>query len=64
MREGRIVLDGTPTEAFAEAAWPTLASTYLEPPLAARVGARRGLGATPTEAALVGALTARGTAGR
>jgi energy-coupling factor transport system ATP-binding protein len=59
MREGRIVLDGTPTEAFAEAAWPTLASTYLEPPLAARVGARLGLGATPTESALVAALATR-----
>jgi energy-coupling factor transport system ATP-binding protein len=57
MREGRIVLDGTPAEAFAESAWRTLASTYLEPPLAARVGARLGLGpATPTEAALVTAL--------
>jgi energy-coupling factor transport system ATP-binding protein len=64
MRAGRIILDGTPADAFGEAAWPTLASTYLEPPLAARVGARLGLGATPTEAALVGALTARGTAGR
>jgi energy-coupling factor transport system ATP-binding protein len=64
MRAGRIVLDGTPAEAFAEAAWPTLASTYLEPPLAARVGARLGFGATPTEAALVAALTARATAGR
>jgi energy-coupling factor transport system ATP-binding protein len=57
MRDGRIVLDGTPAEAFAETAWPTLASTYLEPPLAARVGARLGLGpATPTEVALVTAL--------
>jgi energy-coupling factor transport system ATP-binding protein len=64
MRAGRIVLDGTPSEAFAEAAWPTLASTYLEPPLVARVGARLGFGATPTEAALVAALTARATAGR
>jgi energy-coupling factor transport system ATP-binding protein len=63
MREGRIVLDGTPTEAFAEAAWPTLASTYLEPPLAARVGVRLGLGATPTESALVAALTASSGAG-
>jgi energy-coupling factor transport system ATP-binding protein len=59
MREGRIVLDGTPAEVFAEASWPVLASTYLEPPLAARVGARLGLGSTPTEAALVGALAAR-----
>jgi len=62
MREGRIVLDGTPAEAFAESAWPTLASTYLEPPLAARVGARLGLGSVPTEAALVAALAMRGAA--
>ena len=34
MRDGRVVLDGTPAEVFAESAWPTLASTYLEPPLA------------------------------
>lgn len=59
MRAGRIVLDGTPAEVFAEAAWPTLASTYLEAPLAARVGARMGFGATPTEAALVKALADR-----
>jgi energy-coupling factor transport system ATP-binding protein len=56
MRDGRIVLDGTPAAAFAEEAWQTLASTYLEPPLPARIGARLGLGPTPTEAALVEAL--------
>jgi energy-coupling factor transport system ATP-binding protein len=60
MRAGRIVLDGTPAEVFAETSWPTLASTYLEPPLAARVGARLGVGATPTEASLVDAAAARG----
>jgi energy-coupling factor transport system ATP-binding protein len=60
MREGRIVLDGAPDEVFAEAAWPTLASTFLEPPLAARVGARLGLGATPTDERLVEALAAQG----
>jgi energy-coupling factor transport system ATP-binding protein len=60
MRDGRIVLDGPPDEVFAEAAWPTLASTFLEPPLAARVGARMGLGATPTDDRLVEALAARG----
>jgi energy-coupling factor transport system ATP-binding protein len=60
MGEGRIVLDGSPAEVFAPAAWPTLASTYLEAPLAARVGARLGLGSTPTEASLVDALSARG----
>jgi energy-coupling factor transport system ATP-binding protein len=60
MREGRIVLDGTPAQVFAEPEWPALASTSLEAPLAARVGARLGLGSTPTEAALVEALAARG----
>ena len=60
MRAGRIVLDGTPADVFGEASWDVLASTYLEPPLAARVGARLGLGSTPTEASLVGALAARG----
>ena len=60
MRTGRIVLDGTPADVFAEPAWPTLASTYLEPTLPARVGARLGLGAAPTEAALVAALRGRG----
>ena len=60
MRAGRIVLDGPPAEVFAEAAWPVLASTFLEPPLAARVGARLGLGATPTDEALLAALGARG----
>ncbi len=59
MRAGRIVLDGTPADVFGEASWDALASTYLEPPLAARVGARLGLGSTPTEATLVEALQAR-----
>ena len=56
MGSGRILLDGTPAEVFAEPAWPTLASTYLEPPLAARVGARLDLGGTPTERGLVETL--------
>ena len=60
MGDGRILLDGTPADVFAEAAWPVLASTYLEPTYTARVGARLGLGATPTEASLVEALSARG----
>lgn len=58
MGAGRILLDGSPADVFGEPAWPTLASTYLEPPLAARVGARLGLGTTPTEASLVEALAA------
>jgi energy-coupling factor transport system ATP-binding protein len=60
MCEGRIILDGQPAEVFAEAAWPVLASTGLEPPLAARIGAHLGLGSTPTEATLVEALATRG----
>jgi energy-coupling factor transport system ATP-binding protein len=59
MRAGKVIMDGTPAEVFAEPSWPTLASTYLEPPLAARVGARLGLGATPTEVSLVEALARR-----
>lgn len=59
LRAGKVVLDGTPTEAFAEAAWPTLADTYLEPPYPAVVGARLGLGSTPTVESVVEALRAR-----
>ncbi len=58
MRAGRVVLDGSPADVFAEPNWETLASTYLEPPLAARVGARLGLGSTPTEESLVAAMAA------
>jgi energy-coupling factor transport system ATP-binding protein len=58
MREGRVVLDRSPADVFAETAWPTLASTFIEPPLPARLGARLGLGSTPTEAAFVEALAA------
>jgi energy-coupling factor transport system ATP-binding protein len=60
MQAGRIVLDGTPAAVFAEPSWPTLAATNLEPPLAARTGARLGLGPTPNDAAVVEALVARG----
>jgi energy-coupling factor transport system ATP-binding protein len=59
MGAGRILMDGSPAEVFAEPAWPTLASTYLEPTLAARVGARLGLGSTPTEAGLIETLATR-----
>lgn len=60
MRDGRIVLDGNPAEVFAEPAWETLASTFLEPPLAARIGARLGLGSTPTDGSLAERLLSRG----
>ncbi len=64
MRAGRVLLDGSPDAVFAEAAWPDLRATYLEPPQAAVAGSRLGLGATPTEAAFVEALRTRGGAGR
>ena len=59
MRTGTVVLDGSPAEVFAESNWEALASTYVEPPLPARVGARLGLGAIPTESGLVEAIAAR-----
>jgi energy-coupling factor transport system ATP-binding protein len=59
MRAGMVVLDGSPGEVFAEPSWPVLASTYLEPPLAARVGAAAGLGSTPSESSLIEGLAAR-----
>ena len=59
MHRSRIVLDGSAAEVFAEDAWPTLATTFIEPPLAARLGARLGLGSTPTERAFVDAVAAR-----
>lgn len=58
MREGRVVVDGAPAEVFAEERWPELRASYLEPPLPAVVGARLGLGSTPTETALLTALRA------
>jgi energy-coupling factor transport system ATP-binding protein len=56
LRAGTVILDGPPASAFAEPSWDALRSTYLEPPLAAVVGARMGLGATPTDDALLSAL--------
>jgi energy-coupling factor transport system ATP-binding protein len=56
MRGGRVIADGTPASVFGQDTWDLLASTYLEPPLAARVGARLGLSATPTQEALLAAL--------
>lgn len=56
MGGGRVLADGSPARVFAADAWPMLASTYLEPPLAARAGERIGVGATPTEGALLARL--------
>jgi energy-coupling factor transport system ATP-binding protein len=57
MRAGRVILDGTPSEAFGSDSWETLRSSFLEPPLAAIVGDRLGLGATPDRASLIAALS-------
>jgi energy-coupling factor transport system ATP-binding protein len=56
MRAGRVILDGDPAVVFGPDSWDSLASTYLEPPLAAVAGDRLGLGSTPTDADLIGAL--------
>jgi hypothetical protein len=60
MRAGKVALDGSPAAVFAQASWPELRAAYLEPPLPAAVGARLGLGSTPTAAALVSALVGEG----
>ena len=57
MRDGSVILDEPVDRVFAERNWPILASTFLEPPLAARVGVHLGVGPTPTPAALVAALS-------
>jgi energy-coupling factor transport system ATP-binding protein len=50
---GRVLLDGPPDAVFDPEHWPVLASTYVDPPYAARVGERLGFGSTPTIAAVV-----------
>jgi energy-coupling factor transport system ATP-binding protein len=59
MAAGRITLDGPPAAVFAEPNWSALRATNVEPPLAALVGARLGVGSRPTEADLVAALARR-----
>ena len=56
LERGRITAQGTTQEVFAQAQWPTLRAAGLEPTAAALIGARLGLGSTPTEGALVEAL--------
>ena len=56
---GRIAIDGSTVEVFAEERWPALREAGLEPPEAARIGARLGLGSTPTEEAIAAALISR-----
>lgn len=50
---GHLVADAAPEVVFAEDGWPVLRSTYLEPPLAALLGASLGLGSTPTDQSLL-----------
>jgi energy-coupling factor transport system ATP-binding protein len=56
LREGRVVLDALPGEAFAPSAWATLRGTGLEPPPAAVLADRLGVGPVATEAALIRSL--------
>jgi energy-coupling factor transport system ATP-binding protein len=56
MRDGLVVADGPPGDVFAPERAELLASTGLEPPPAARIGARLGFGTTPTLDALAEAL--------
>lgn len=58
LRAGRVILDGPPATVFAEESRTLLESTFLEAPLAARLGARLGLGSTPTDTSLIAALAA------
>jgi energy-coupling factor transport system ATP-binding protein len=62
LAQGRVVMDGSPADVFAEASWPLVRSAGLEPPAAAILGARLGLGSTPTEAALLASAAAAGRA--
>ena len=59
MRAGRVVADGPPAAVLDGRQADLLATTGLEPPVAARIGTRLGLGSTPTAEALVGALRGR-----
>lgn len=59
MRGGKIILDASPAEVFAESKWELLYSTNLAPPYPAVVGARLGLGSTPRESDVVAALSER-----
>jgi energy-coupling factor transport system ATP-binding protein len=56
MRDGEIVADASPAEVFAPGCEALLVSTGLVAPVAARLGARLGLGSTPSIAMLLAAL--------
>ena len=58
MLDRTVVLDGPVGEAFDETNWGVLRSTNLDAPFAATLGARAGLGSTPTDDSFVAALAA------
>jgi len=58
LRDGRVILDAPPGEAFGSANWETLRLTGLEPPPAAVAADRLGLRGIATEEDLIGALAA------
>jgi energy-coupling factor transport system ATP-binding protein len=60
LRGGTVILDGPPAAVFAAESFEALRSTYVEAPLPARLGAKLGLGATPTDDALLSALPGGG----
>ena len=57
MRSGEVIADGAPPHILAAGHSALLASTGLEPPISARIGARLGLSGTSTLGALMEALT-------
>jgi energy-coupling factor transport system ATP-binding protein len=59
MGAGGILLDGPPSSVFAADAWETLRSTYVEPPMAAKLGEELALGSTPTDRDLITAVSRR-----
>ena len=60
MRSGEVIADGAPPDILAADNADLLASTGLEPPIAARIGARLGLSGTSTLGALTEALSRSG----
>ena len=60
LRAGRVVLDGPPGEVFAAGNRAALAETGLEPPAAAELADRLGVGPVATETELVAAVARAG----
>jgi hypothetical protein len=63
MRAGAAVADGPSAEIFAPDRAALMATTGLLPPVVARLGARLGLGSTPTPEALLAASAGAGRRG-